>query len=228
MKRSKRYNELLKKVDQNKRYSPDEAIKLFSDMKDLKFDSSYEVHISFQIPKKDQIQPLRGSFVFPHQFGSVAKVLVLAEEEKQAEAKKAGADFVGLDDLVKKIEGGWSDFDVVIATPKVMPSIAKLGKVLGPKGMMPNPKTGTVTDNLETAIKTYKSGKVDYKSDDGLNIHIAFGKISMKSEDILENLNVVLKEVLKSGRSAFNTSPKGAYLSTSMGPSIKLDISEYL
>lgn len=228
MKRSKRYNELLKKVDQSKSYSPDEAIKLFSELKDLKFDPSYELHISFQIPKKDQVQPLRGSFVFPHQFGSVAKVLVLAEEEKQADAKKAGADFVGLDDLVKKIESGWGDFDVVIATPKVMPAIAKLGKVLGPKGLMPNPKTGTVTDNLQSAIKTYKSGKVDYKSDDGLNIHVAFGKLSMKPEAVLENLSVVIKEIVKSERSALSTAPKGAFMSTSMGPSVKLDISEYL
>ena len=228
MKRSKRYNESTKQVDQTMKYLPSDAIEALSKLPQPKFDATYELHYSFQAPKKEQTQPIRGSLVFPNKFGAEARIVVLAEEEKQADAKKAGAEYAGLEDLVKKIDGGWSDFYVVIATPKVMPLIARLGKVLGPKGLMPNPKTGTVTEDLAKAIETYKSGKVDYKSDDGFNIHLTFGKVSMKTEEVLENLDVALKEVTKSGKSALNTPPRGAYVQTSMGPSLKLNLENYL
>lgn len=224
MKRSRRYKDIMSKINTVDVKMLDGVFVDIKSSSNAKFDESVELHISYKLNEKELKTPMRGSIVFPNSFGAEKKILVLAEEEMQKKAKDAGADFVGLEDLVKKIEGGFSDFDVVIATPKVMPQIAKLGKQLGPKGLMPNPKTGTVTNDFADVIKTYKAGKVNFKADDFGNIHLTIGKVSMDADKLAENAQVALDAVVKACRSAVSKTPNKIYACSSMGPSFKLKV----
>ncbi len=180
------------KVDANKAYSLKEASALVKQITTCKFDASVDLHIRLGVDPKKADQAIRGTVTLPHGTGKTKKVLVLCTPDKEAEAKGAGADYVGLDEFVQKIEGGWVDVDVIIATPSVMPKIGKLGKVLGPRNLMPNPKTGTVTNDVANAINDVKGGKIDFKVDKTGIIHASVGKVSFDAQKIYENANELL------------------------------------
>ena len=224
-KRSKKYVEVASKIDRDKLYSKEEATKLVKESSVTKFDSTVEVAIKLNIDAKKSDQQLRGSLVMPNGTGKSKKVLVIAKGEAAEEAKKAGADFVGDKDLLDKIKSeNWFDFDVIVATPDMMPEVGKIGNILGPKGLMPNPKTGTVTMKTGDVVKDLKSGMVTYKTDSFGNIHTIIGKASFKEDKLLENLEYVIRTINK----AKPQSVKGVFidkiaLSTTMGPSIKVD-----
>ncbi len=224
MKHSKKYNEAREKVDREKRYTLPEAVQLVKDAKFVKFDESVEVAIRLGVNPKHADQMVRGTVALPHGTGSTVRVVVFAEGEKAAEATAAGADFVGSDDLAEKIKGGWTDFDVAVATPDMMRVVGKLGKVLGPRGLMPNPKTGTVTMDVTKAVGEVKAGRIEYRVDKQANIAAAVGKISFDSNKIEENVMALCDAVLR----AKPTAAKGAYflgasICSSMGPGVKLD-----
>ena len=225
MKRSKKYVEALGKIDKKKLYSIDEAIKLVKETSITKFDSTIEVAINLNLDTKKADQQLRGSLVMPNGTGKSKKVLVLAKGDAAKAAKEAGADFVGDDDLIEKIEKeNWFDFDVIVATPDMMPSLGKIGRVLGPKGLMPNPKTGTVTMNTAKAVEDIKKGMVEYKTDTFGNVHTIIGKVSFDDKKLKENLIYVYNTIVK----AKPMSAKGTYIlnisiASTMGPGIKID-----
>jgi len=224
-KRSKKYVEALSKIDKNKVYSKEEACKLVKETSTTKFDGSVEVALRLNLDTKKADQQLRGAIVLPKGTGKTSKVLVIAKGVKATEAKDAGADFVGDNDMLEKIEKeNWFDFDTIIATPDMMPALGKLGKVLGPKGLMPNPKTGTVTMEVAKAIEEVKAGKVEYRTDAYGNIHALIGKVSFKEEDLLENLNAFVAQILR----VRPDTVKGEYIksitiSSTMGPGIKVE-----
>ena len=224
-KRSKKYVEVASKIDRDKLYSKEEATKLVKESSVTKFDSTVEVAIKLNIDAKKSDQQLRGSLVMPNGTGKSKKVLVIAKGEAAEDAKKAGADFVGDKDLLDKIKTeNWFDFDVIVATPDMMPEVGKIGNILGPKGLMPNPKTGTVTTKVADVVKDLKSGMVTYKTDTFGNIHTIIGKASFKETALLENLDYVIKTINK----AKPQSVKGVFIdkitiSTTMGPGIKVD-----
>ena len=224
-KRSKKYVEVASKIDRDKLYSKEEATKLVKESSVTKFDSTVEVAIKLNIDAKKSDQQLRGSLVMPNGTGKSKKVLVIAKGEAAEDAKKAGADFVGDKDLLDKIKTeNWFDFDVIVATPDMMPEVGKIGNILGPKGLMPNPKTGTVTMKTGDVVKDLKSGMVTYKTDSFGNVHTIIGKVSFKEDKLLENLEYVIRTINK----AKPQTVKGIFidkiaLSTTMGPSIKVD-----
>ena len=224
-KRSKKYVEVASKIDRDKLYSKEEATKLVKESSVTKFDSTVEVAIKLNIDAKKSDQQLRGSLVMPNGTGKSKKVLVIAKGDAAEDAKKAGADFVGDKDLLDKIKSeNWFDFDVIVATPDMMPEVGKIGNILGPKGLMPNPKTGTVTMKTGDVVKDLKSGMVTYKTDSFGNVHTIIGKASFKEDKLLENLEYVIRTINK----AKPQSVKGVFidkiaLSTTMGPSIKVD-----
>jgi large subunit ribosomal protein L1 len=212
------------KVDKNKAYSLKEASSLVKQVNTAKFDASVDLHIRLGVDPKKADQAIRGTVSLPHGTGKTKKVLVLCPPDKDAEAKAAGADFVGLDEYVAKIEGGWVDVDVIIATPSVMPKIGKLGKVLGPRNLMPNPKTGTVTNDITNAINDVKGGKIAFKVDKVGIIHASIGRVSFTPEKIAENSQELLNAIIK----AKPSSAKGIYLrgismASSMSPGIAVD-----
>jgi len=212
------------KVDGNKFYSLKEASSLIKDATTCKFDASVDLHIRLGVDPKKADQAIRGTVTLPHGTGKTKKVLVLCTPDKEAEARAAGADFVGLDEFVAKIEGGWVDVDVIIATPSVMPKIGKLGKVLGPRNLMPNPKTGTVTNDVANAINDVKGGKIAFKIDKAGIIHASIGRISFAPDKITENSEELLNAIIK----AKPSSAKGIYLrgismASSMSPGIAVD-----
>lgn len=212
------------KVDGNKFYSLKEASSLIKDATTCKFDASVDLHIRLGVDPKKADQAIRGTVTLPHGTGKTKKVLVLCTPDKEAEARAAGADFVGLDEFVTKIEGGWVDVDVIIATPSVMPKIGKLGKVLGPRNLMPNPKTGTVTNDVANAINDVKGGKIAFKIDKAGIIHASIGRISFAPDKITENSEELLNAIIK----AKPSSAKGIYLrgismASSMSPGIAVD-----
>lgn len=222
----KKYRALAEKIDKEKLYPMDEAIKLAQETSPTKFDAAVELHIQMGVDPKKSDQNIRGTVTLPAGSGKVQRVLVLAEDADAKKAKAAGADHAGLEDLIKKIEKGWLDFDVVIATPSVMPQVGKLGQTLGTKGMMPNPKSGTVTADVEKAVKEFKAGKIEFRLDKDAIIHLAVGKVSFKPEDLKENVEALMT-ALKAAKPA---SAKGTYIkkmtiTTSMGPGIKVDVS---
>ena len=225
MKKGKNYVEASKKVDSKKLYTLEEAIKLVKETSFTKFDSTVEVAFKLNIDPKKADQQLRGSLVLPNGTGKSKKVLVIAKGEAAAAAKAAGADYVGDTDMIDKIQKeNWFDFDVIVATPDMMPMLGKIGKVLGPKGLMPNPKTGTVTMNVTKALEDIKKGMVEYKADSFGNVHTIIGKVSFDDKKLLENLQFVINAVTK----ARPASVKGAYienvvLTSTMGPGMKLD-----
>ncbi len=225
MKRSKKYTEALSKLDKTKVYSKEEAVKLVKETSISSFDGSVDVAIRLNLDTKKADQQLRGAIVLPKGTGKTAKVLVIAKGPKATEAKEAGADYVGDNDMLDKIEKeNWFDFDTIIATPDMMPALGKLGKVLGPKGLMPNPKTGTVTMDIKKAVEDVKSGKVEYRTDSFGIIHSIIGKVSFSEEDLLANLNAFVSTILK----IKPASVKGEYvksisISSTMGPGIKVE-----
>jgi LSU ribosomal protein L1P len=196
--RSKRYVESKKIVDSEKKYELKEAIKLLKSFKRAKFDESVEVAMKLGIDPKQSDQLIRGFVSLPKGIGRSLKVIVFAAGEKATIAKKAGADEVGAEELVKKVEGGWTDFDVAIATSDMMRLVGKLGRVLGPQGKMPSPKSGTVTDDIETAVKEFKAGKIEYRTDAGGNVHTIVGKVSFSDKDLEDNINAFVKQIVNS------------------------------
>lgn len=224
MKRSNRYNQIAAKLDKTKEYLLEEAISLMKEATSTKFNESVEVAVRLGVDPRHADQMVRGTVSLPNGTGKTARVLVLTKGTKEKEAQEAGADHVGLDDYLEKLQQGWLDCDVIIATPDVMSSVGKLGKVLGPKGMMPNPKSGTVTFEIGQAVKEVKAGKIDFRVDRNGNLHAAVGKISFEAPKIKENIKAFLETVLR----LKPTTAKGQYLrsvtlSTTMGPGIKLD-----
>lgn len=229
MKKSKRYITNIEKIEKNKLYGIEEAIKLVKETSNAKFDSTVEVAMNLNLDVKKADQQLRGAVVLPNGTGKNKKILVLAKGDQAKLAKENGADFVGDIDMITKIEKeNWFDFDVIIATPEMMPSLGKIGKLLGPKGLMPNPKTGTVTTDVAKAVEETKKGKVNYRTDSFGNIHVGIGKASFTEEALRENLKAFVSVILKAKPSTV----KGAYvknitLTSTMGPGIKLDINSF-
>lgn len=226
---SKRYSALLEKVDRSKTYTIDQAIEILKGLHSAKFDETVDLSIKLGIDPKKLQQPVRGSVVLPFGTGKKVKVLVFASGENLKKAEAAGADYVGGSELAEKIKNGWLDFDYVIATPDMMKVVAPLGKILGPRGLMPNPKTGTVTDNVENVVKEAKRGKVDFKMDKDGNIHIPVGKISFSNEMLKENIISAISSVMSVKPSGVRgTYIKSIHLSLTMSPSIKLDSNKIL
>ena len=223
-KRGKKYLEAAKKVESSKAYSADEAVTLVKETSTVKFDASVEVAFRLGVDPKKADQAIRGAVVLPHGTGKVQRVLVFAKGEKAKEAEAAGADYVGDSDMINKIQQGWFDFDVIVATPDMMAEVGKLGRVLGPKGLMPNPKTGTVTFDVAKAVNEIKAGKVEYRVDKAGNIHVPIGKVSFEAAKLKENLAVIYDTMLKvKPAAAKGTYVKNVTVTSTMGPGIKVD-----
>ncbi|MFQ5512416.1 MAG: 50S ribosomal protein L1 [Candidatus Krumholzibacteriia bacterium] len=224
MKRGKNYKSAAAKIDREKFYGLKEAVPLLKGMGTARFDETIELSAHLGVDPRHADQQVRGTVVLPHGTGKAVKVLVIARGEKEKEASEAGADYVGADEYIPKLAGGWMDMDVIIATPDLMGEVGKLGKILGPKGLMPNPKSGTVTFDVAKAVKEVKAGKIEYRVDKGSNIHVPVGKLSFEEEKLVDNISVLIAELLRARPSA----SKGRYirsmsLSPTMGPSIRLD-----
>ena len=220
----KRYRQALAPIDREHAYTPVEAVKLLKDAPDAKFDETVEVHFNLGLNVRHADQQLRGTLMLPHGTGSDVRVAVFAEGDRAKEAEEAGADIVGSADLATQVEGGFDDFDVAIATPDMMGTVGKLGRILGPRGLMPNPKAGTVTFDIGKAVRDSKAGKLEYRTDRGANVHLTIGKKSFEGKALLENYVTVLDEIVRAKPSA----AKGRYirtitLTTSMGPGIHVD-----
>ena len=222
---NKRYSESKKLIEENKKYSAEEALKVIEKMPKAKFDETVELHVKLGVDSKHADQQVRGTVVLPNGTGKSLKVLVFAKGPKAEEATKAGADYVGAEELIPKIQNdNWFDYDVVVATPDMMGVVGRLGKVLGPKGLMPNPKSGTVTMDVTKAIKEIKSGKVEYRLDKTNIIHLGFGKVSFGAEKLQENYQTIMDAIIKAKPAA----AKGQYIksisiSTTMGPGISIE-----
>lgn len=227
-KRGKKYQDSLKEFDRQEYFDSDEAIGLVVKLAKAKFDETVELHCRLGVDSRYADQQVRGAVVLPHGTGKTKKVLVIAKSDKQEEAREAGADFVGAEDMVEKIQKeNWFDFDVIVATPDTMGLIGRLGKVLGPKGLMPNPKSGTVTFELEKAIKDIKAGKVEYRLDKTNIIHCPIGKVSFGQEKLEENFNAIMSAIIKAKPAA----AKGKYLrsvtlTSTMGPGVRVNSSK--
>ena len=222
---SKRYREAQSMIDKTKRYELTEALNFLKSFPHTRFDETVEVHMNLGVDPRKADQQIRNSLVLPHGSGKKMRVLVFAEGEKAEEAKTAGADYVGLDDLIEKIQSGWMDFDVAIATPNLMGKIGRLGRVLGPRGLMPNPKVGTVTMNVADAVSDSKGGKVTYRVDKFSNLHIIAGKISFEADKLKENILAIIAAVVRERPATL----KGVFIksiavTSTMGPGIKLDV----
>jgi large subunit ribosomal protein L1 len=225
MKHSKRYNVAYTMFDRQKRFDLTEALKLLKSLPASKFDETVELHFNLGVDPRKADQQIRNSVVLPHGTGKTVRVLVFAEGDKADEARQAGADFVGVDDLIEKISGGWFDFDVVISTPNLMGRIGKLGRTLGPRGLMPNPKVGTVTMDVGKAVDEAKGGKVTYRVDKFANLHVPAGKLSFEEDKLKDNLKAILAAIIKERP----TTLKGVFiksitLCTTMGPGIKIQV----
>lgn len=222
---SKKYADAMKKIEKSKLYDVDEAVALLKDIAKAKFDETVEVHFKMGVDGRHADQQVRGAIVLPHGTGNSKKVLVIAKGEKAEEARAAGADFVGAEDMVEKIQKeNWFDYDVIVATPDMMGLIGRLGRVLGPKGLMPNPKSGTVTFDLTKAVNEIKAGKVEYRLDKTNIIHCSIGKISFEKEQLVENMDALMEAINKARPAA----AKGTYLrsvilTSTMSPGIKLN-----
>ena len=224
MKRGKKYLEALGKFDRTQVYDPQEALGLVKNMATAKFNETVEAHIRTGCDGRHADQQIRGAVVLPNGTGKTVRVLVFAKGVKADEAQAAGADFVGAEELIPKIQGGWLDFDVVVATPDMMGVVGRLGRILGPKGLMPNPKAGTVTMDVTRALQEIKAGKIEYRLDKSNIIHAPLGKVSFTEEQLTENFNAVLGAIIKARPAAV----KGAFLksvvvSSTMGPGVKIN-----
>jgi len=224
---NKRYDAATKKLEPEKHYTLDEAVRLIKDMPGAKFDESVDISFRLGVDPKHADQMVRGAVVLPHGIGKTVRVAVFAKGDKDREAREAGADTVGAEDLVEKVQGGWTDFDTAIATPDLMGQVGRLGKVLGPRGLMPNPKLGTVTFDVSKAVREAKAGKVEFRVDKAGNIHTPVGKKSFTPENIQANAMAVIEAIVRAKPSA----AKGTYLrtvtmSTTMGPGVTIDAAE--
>ena len=225
MKRSKRYQEAIKLIDTEKMYEAEEALEVIEKMPKPKFDETVELHVRLGVDSKHADQQVRGTVVLPNGTGKTVKVLVFAKGDKAKEAEESGADFVGAEELVPKIEKeNWFDYDIIVATPDMMGLIGRLGKVLGPKGLMPNPKSGTVTMDVKKAISEIKSGKVEYRLDKTNIIHLGFGKVSFGAKKLAENYQTIMDAIIKAKPAA----AKGQYIksvaiTTTMGPALRIN-----
>jgi len=219
----KRYNEALKQIDQKTDYSIASAVELLKATAKAKFDETVELHVRLGVDGRQADQQVRGTVVLPHGTGKTLRVLVIAKGDKAEEAKKAGADHVGAEDIVAKIMQNWLEFDVCITTPDMMGVLGRAAKILGPKGLMPNPKSGTVTTDVAKAVADAKGGKVEYRLDKGNNVHCIIGKASFKSEHLVENYNTLIAAIIKAKPAAAKgTYLKSVTLTSTMGPGIKI------
>jgi large subunit ribosomal protein L1 len=223
-KHGKRYRELYAKVDREKAYEPREAIALIKELQTSKFEETVEVHIKTGLNVRHADEQLRGTISLPNGLGKDVTIAVFAKGDKAREAEEAGADVVGADDLAERIQGGWTDFDVAIATPDMMPVVGRLGRILGPQGKMPNPKVGTVTMDVAQAVSESKSGRIEYRTDRGAIVHLAIGKATFEQRALLENYAALIDEIVRAKPAA----AKGRYLrtitlSTTMGPGVRVD-----
>ena len=223
-KHGKRYSEAREKIDREHAYTPLEAVRLLKDAPPAKFDETVEVHFNLGLNVRHADQQLRGTLMLPHGTGKDVRIAVFAEGEKAREAEEAGADVVGSADLAAQIEEGFDDFDVAIATPDMMGTVGKLGRILGPRGKMPNPKTGTVTMDIGKAVRESKAGKLEYRTDRGANVHLTIGRKSFDERTLLENYATVVEEIVRAKPAA----AKGRYIHTitltsSMGPGVRVD-----
>jgi large subunit ribosomal protein L1 len=221
-KKGKKYEDARKQIDRENKYEPEEALRLVKDLSKRSFDETVELAVRLGVNTKHADQQIRSSIVLPHGTGKVLRVAVFAKGEKIKEAEEAGADIAGADDLVAKVQEGWMDFDVAVATPDMMGSVGKLGKMLGPRGLMPNPKSGTVTFDIQKAINDIKAGKVEYRTDKAGNVHVPIGKVSFDLEKLLENFNTIVDALVKARPAA----AKGQYIksitvASTMGPGVK-------
>jgi large subunit ribosomal protein L1 len=220
----KKFEEAIKKVDREKRYTMEEALDILPQISYAKFDETVELALRLGVDPRHADQMVRGSVALPNGLGKTVKILVFAKGQKEKEAQDAGADYVGAEDLIEQIQKGWMDFDKTIATPDVMGMVSKLGKILGPRGLMPNPKVGTVTFDVAKTVKEMKAGRVEFRVDKAGNLHVPVGKISFGKEKLLENLNSLLEVVLRlKPPSSKGTYVKGMAVSTTMSPGIKID-----
>ena len=228
-KKSKKYTEALEKIEKGKLYSLEEAVKLVKETSVSTFDGTVEIAVILNLDTKKNDQQLRGAIVLPHGTGKAKKVLVLAKGDAAKAAVDAGADFVGDVDMITKIEKeNWFEFDVIIATPEMMPLLGKLGKVLGPKGLMPNPKTGTVTMDTKKAVEDVKKGRVEYRTDSYANVHALVGKVSFDDEKLVDNVKAFMDVIIKSKpQAAKGVYLKGVSLASTMGPGVKVDLSSF-
>ncbi len=226
MKRSKKYEEAAKKVDRNKVYSPLEAATLAKETTTVKYDATIEVAMVLGVDPKKADQAIRSTVNLPHGTGKTARVLVFATGQNADAARAAGADIVGADELIKEVEDGRLDYDAVVSTPDLMGKVGRLGKVLGPRGLMPNPKTGTVTTDVAKAVSDIKGGKIEFRVDKNSNLHFIIGKSSFTAEQLAENFNAALDEVMRAKpASSKGTYLKKAVISSNMGPGIQVDTS---
>jgi len=227
-KRSKKYEEASKLVDRSTVYDIEEAVSLVKETAKANFDETVEAAFRLGVDPKKADQQIRGAMVLPHGTGKTQRVLVFAKGEKAKEAEAAGADYVGETEYIEKINQGWFDFDVIVATPDMMAEVGKLGRVLGPKGLMPNPKTGTVTFEVEKAVNEIKAGKVEYRVDKSSNIHVPIGKASFDKDKLAENFKALVEQIVKvKPQSAKGTYLKNVSITSTMGPGIKVDVSDY-
>ena len=227
MKRGKKYNETVKSFDKTAQYDASEAISLVKKSAVAKFDETIEAHIRLGVDGRHADQQVRGAVVLPHGTGKTVRVLVFAKGDKVAEAQAAGADFVGGDDLIPRIQGGWFDFDVVVATPDMMGIVGRLGRVLGPKGLMPNPKAGTVTMDVTKAVNDIKAGKIEYRLDKTNIIHVPVGKASFTDEQLSDNFQSLMGAVNKAKPASLKGQYiKSATLASTMGPGVKLNVAK--
>lgn len=223
MKTSKKYAESLKLIDQTKTYDAKEALKILTELPKAKFDETVELHVKLGVDGRNADQQVRGVVVLPEGTGKSVRVLVIAKGDNADKATAAGADIVGADDIIAKIAGGWLDFDVCITTPDMMGMMGRVARVLGPKGLMPNPKSGTVTMDVEKAIKDVKAGKVEYRLDKNNIVHVIIGKVSFGTDRLNTNLEAVMNAIIKAKPAAAKgTYLKSVYLATTMSPSVKI------
>jgi large subunit ribosomal protein L1 len=225
--RTKSYNTALAKVDRGQRYPLEDGLRLLHQTARAKFDETVEIAARLGVDPRQADQNVRGTVVLPHGMGKTVRVVAFAKGEKEKEAADAGADFVGADELIKKITEGWLDFDNAVATPDMMGAVGKIGKVLGPRGLMPNPKTGTVTMDIGKAIKEIKAGKLEFRVDKAGIVHVPVGKVSFGADKLIDNARAVLAAILRAKpASAKGNYVRGVTLSTTMGPGIKLDLTQ--
>lgn len=222
------YVEASKSIDKNKSYTTIEAVKLVKSLSKRKFDETVEVAMNLNIDTTKSDQQVRSSFTLPNGTGKTKRILVVTKT-KENEAKEAGADFVGAEEIIEKItKENWFDFDVIVATPEMMVALGKIGKILGPKGLMPNPKTGTVTTNVKDAIESIKKGMIEYRADKDGNVHTLVGKVSFTEEALTENINAFINEVIKNKPTGVKgTFVKNIVISSTMGPGVKLDLTQF-
>ncbi|SFM23993.1 50S ribosomal protein L1 [Salibacterium qingdaonense] len=225
-KRGKKYQDAVKLIDKEQVYNTEEAIELVKKTSIANFDETVEAAVRLGVDPRKNDQQLRGAVVLPHGTGKTQRVLVFAKGDKAQEAEQAGADFVGEEDLVNQVQQGWFDFDVVIATPDMMAQVGKLGKILGPKGLMPNPKTGTVTMDVTKAVEEVKAGKVEYRVDKSGNIHAPIGKVSFETEKLAENFKALVDALVKAKPAAAKgTYVRGTAVASTMGPGVTISTS---